>query len=81
MNLVGRDTPHGVIDGIELLRLGRPSILPFCPSLVLIPRLGPLPPIKSFSRKKIRAMRGVRVGSFLAPNAYHYYEAKASDDR
>ena len=28
-----------------------------------------------------RAMRGVRVGSFLAPNAYHYYEAAASDAR
>lgn len=28
-----------------------------------------------------RAMRGVIVGSFLAPNAYHYYEAAASDDR
>lgn len=28
-------------------------------------------------------MRGVRVGSSLAPNAYHYYEyeAAASDDR
>ena len=26
-------------------------------------------------------MRGIRVGSSLAPNAYHYYEAAASDDR
>lgn len=64
-----------MIDRIEQIRLGRPSILPSCPSLVLIPRLGQLPPIHSFSR----AMRGVRVGSFRAPNAYHYYESAASD--